>query len=229
MTDETRKLMAHCNNCLGERDHYLLHEEEQTWEQQYAFSGVYGSDTFRMLKCCGCRNVTLQKSTWSSEETDENGDGIPYVTYYPPAISRSSPKWLAELHLLRGNDEQYIAELLHEIYSALHNDSRRLAVMGVRALLEHLMLSTLKNDYGSFKKNLDNFEVQGHLSATQRKIIEPILEAGHATIHRGFTPSVVDVTTVVDVAESLVATTYVLAEQAAELDRRVPKRKKKTK
>jgi hypothetical protein len=226
MRDESKTVLAHCNKCLDERHHKILHEEDQPWEQQYAASGIYGSDTFRMLKCCGCDNVSLQKSTWSSEETDENGNGIPYVTYYPPAISRPTPKWLADLEFFRSSDETYIAELLHEIYSALHNDSRRLAVMGVRALLEHVMISSV-TDYGTFKKNLENFQVQGYLSAKQRKLIEPILEAGHATIHRGYHPSAEDVNTVVEIAESLIATTFVHAEKVEELDKRIPKKKKK--
>lgn len=206
MAKDSKTIKAHCNNCLDERHHYVLHEEEQSWEEQYAFSGIYGSDTFRMLKCCGCDNVNLQKSTWSSEETDENGNPIPYVTYYPPAISRPKPKWLADLEFFRSSDEAYIAELFHEIYSALHNDSRRLAVMGVRAMLEHLMISSV-SDYGTFKKNLENFQVQGFLSAKQRKVIESILEAGHATVHRKYNPSEDDVNTVVEITESLVATT----------------------
>ncbi len=95
--------------------------------------------------------------------------------------------------------------------------------MGARALLEHVMVSKV-GDQGTFVKNLDKFQAEGFLSQRQREIIEPILEAGHAAIHRGFDPSEEDVATVIEVTESLVETTYVHTEKASKLKTRVPGR-----
>lgn len=181
-----------------------------------------------MLKCCGCDNVNLQHSSWCSEDMEVDGSAAISVTYFPPAISKAEPSWLTQLDGDFDSNRRYIVALIREIYSALHNDSRKLAVMGVRALLEHVMISTV-GDHGTFEKNLENFQVQGYLSGKQRKSIESILQAGHATMHRQFSPSTNDVNIIVDIAESLIATTYVHADKADELDKRVPKKKKNKK
>ncbi len=86
------------------------------------------------------------------------------------------------------------------------------------------MISTVA-DQGSFKANLDAFQKRGFLADKQREIIEPILEAGHATIHHQYSPSTDDVNTVVDIAECLFETTFIHADKAKTLRKRIPKRK----
>lgn len=203
----------------------MLHSEEQRWAEEVDPGiQISGCNTFKMIKCCGCDSVKLRHSDWFSEACDEYGRPYVDVNYYPPAISKAEPTWLKELRNPFGSKEQQcVVGLLHEIYTALHNNSRRLAVMGARALLEHVMVSKV-GDQGTFVKNLDKFQAEGFLSQRQREIIEPILEAGHAAIHRGFDPSEEDVATVIEVTESLVETTYVHTEKASKLKTRVPGR-----
>jgi DNA-binding PadR family transcriptional regulator len=116
--------------------------------------------------------------------------------------------------------------LLSEIYTALQNDARRLAAMGVRSLIEHIMIAKV-GDQGSFVRNLEKFETDGYVSPRQREQVEAILEAGHATTHRNFKPSRYDLITLVDIAESIVQTVYVHEDQVAALRKRVPPREKK--
>jgi len=223
---EEIKIKAHCNKCLRETNHLLLHKEEQLWDELINNNGyrINGNETFNTLKCCGCDSIKLMHTSCFSEVCDKNGKPIININYHPPAISRAEPKWLSDLgDLLSSQQEIYISELLREIYSALHNDSRRLVIMGIRALIEHLMIAEV-TDGGSFEKNLDKFQHEGYLSAKQREIIEPILEAGHATMHRKYHPSSDDVVTAVEITESLVETIYVHSDKANKLKERVPKR-----
>ncbi|AYQ57606.1 hypothetical protein MS2017_1944 [Bathymodiolus thermophilus thioautotrophic gill symbiont] len=221
---EEVKLKAQCNKCLGETNHLLLHKEDQPWDEDMGCGNIiYGSETFNMVKCCGCDSVKLMYTSWFSGACDEDGPIIE-TNYYPPAISRAEPKWVSSLGgFFSQEQERYSFKLLREIYSALHNDSRCLAVMGIRALLEHLMIAKV-TDKGTFKKNLDAFQAEGYLSKKQRGIIEPILEAGHAAIHRAYHPSSEDVLTAIEVTESLVETIYVHPKKANKLKERVPKR-----
>ncbi|MEP1214050.1 MAG: DUF4145 domain-containing protein [Marinobacter sp.] len=222
-----KNLKAHCNTCLRETNHSLLHEEEQPWSEEVGYNQlIYGAETFNMIKCCGCDSVKLMHNSWFSEMVDESGQPYIETNYYPPAISRAEPKWLSDvLGPLSSTNDVFIVDLFREIYSALHNNSRRLAVMGIRALIEHLMIREVK-DNGSFKKNIEAFQDAGYLSKKQRETIEPILEAGHAAIHRGYEPSPEDVLTVVEVTESLVETIYVHSKKASKLKARVPGRTK---
>ena len=54
-----------------------------------------------------------------------------------------------------------------------------------------------------------------------------MLEAGHASIHRAFTPKKSDIVTLVDILEGhVLEVVYVQMPKAAELKKRIPKKKK---
>lgn len=82
-------------------------------------------------------------------------------------------------------------------------------------------------DQGSFLKNISQFENLGYVSRIQRERLEAILEAGHAAIHRTYTPSKKDVITLVDLTEHIVETVYLHDAKVSALKKRVPARKKK--
>jgi uncharacterized protein DUF4145 len=75
--------------------------------------------------------------------------------------------------------------------------------MGIRSLLEHIMISKV-GDNGNFMKNLQEFEKNGFISHLQKQRIETILEASHAIIHRSFTPSCDELIILIYFAESLI-------------------------
>ena len=97
--------------------------------------------------------------------------------------------------------------------------------MAARALLEHVFVLTC-GDQGNFPANVDAFQKAGHLSQTQRKLLDTVLEAGHAAIHRSFEPSKDDLVTVVDMVESLVQLLYVQKDKVEQLKKRIPPRTK---
>ena len=230
MTEITQ---AHCNKCLGERRHEVLHREEELWdeevgppEQPWALT-IHGGSTYEMLKCCGCGHIALRHKHWFSEDIDSRGRPIVHVVYYPPAISRQQPKWLSDLDgFLSSDNERVTAELLKEVYVALQNGSRRLAAMGIRALIERIMIDVV-GDNGSFTNNLAAFQKKGFISERQQQILETILEAGHAAIHRAYNPAPDDINTLVDIAESIVDGVYVHLERVSALKKNIPPRMKK--
>src|SRR5258708_35523717 len=101
--------------------------------------------------------------------------------------------------------EEAIQSMLSEVYTAVQNNSRRLAAMGIRATLEAVMLDKV-GDQQNFERNLNAFEKAGYLSLIQRDSVAAILEAGHATIHRGWEPTDQDIKTLLDITESVVET-----------------------
>ena len=135
---------AHCNTCGGERNHETLYTEKTSWEHEH--SGVAGNDEYTTLKCCGCDNIKLRHiSNCSEYEKSE-------VNYFPAAIFRRNPEWFSMLWLDIDEDD-FVEDLLKEIYVALQHDLSSLAAMGVRSLLEKVMISKVQ-DQGSFIKNI---------------------------------------------------------------------------
>jgi hypothetical protein len=83
-------------------------------------------------------------------------------------------------------------------------------------------------DRGTFIKNLDAFQENGHISHRQRGNIDAVLGAGHAAIHRSWQPSKEQIETILDITEKLVEEIYLHEPRADRLDRKVPKRPPKS-
>jgi hypothetical protein len=217
MTDTPNLMMAHCNACGGTRRHEVLHSERSTWEDydEDDTPMAQGWDQYDMLRCRGCDEVRLRHTSYSSV------DGASAVRYYPPSISRRTPRWAA-MALFHGIPE-VVGDLIGEIYVAVQNDSPRLAAMGIRALLEHVMIEKV-GDLGKFGRHVQAFQQAGYLPAKQAESLETILDAGHATIHRSWKPAKGDIQTLLDITESIIETVYIHGRRVEALRKRVPAR-----
>jgi hypothetical protein len=124
-----------------------------------------------------------------------------------------------------GRSAASLGELFLEIYQAVSGGQLRLAIMGVRALIEQVMIHKV-GDNGSFAKNLDAFQQAGYVSLVQRDALSDILDAGHATIHRAYEPKAKDIQIALDITEGIMAAIFVHADAAKKLSERVPARRK---
>jgi hypothetical protein len=75
-----------------------------------------------------------------------------------------------------------------------------------------------------FKVLIDEFHKAGYLSKRQALSLGVIIEAGHAAIHRGWKPNDDDVSTLLNITETLIETVYLHEDRARDLDKRVPRR-----
>lgn len=207
--------MSHCNDCGGARRHQELRIEETKWQVPFdAMIGIVeGGDIYQMLRCRGCSSISFRHLRWCSEWDDQEAH------FYPPQTSRNKPAWLEEECIPRSQ-----RELLLEIYEALHNNSPRLAAMGVRSLIERVMIDKV-GDNGSFSKNVAAFLLQGWISEKQKETLEKIIDAGHAVTHRDFNPSVGDLGMLMDIVEATIASVYIHPESGARLGGKIPPRR----
>jgi Domain of unknown function (DUF4145) len=206
---------AHCNLCGGERNHAVLHSIATEWESED--SQIGGKDRYETLQCAGCESIKLRHTIDHSWEQDVT------VIYYPPSISRARPRWYGDLIFDLTLDEDAISDLLEEIYVGLQNGLKRSPVMAARSLLERVMLSKCGDKF-SFAKNLEAFASAGYVSKAQAERLLAILEAGHATTHRDYTPTREDIETIVDIIEHVVESVYIHDRKVAALKGRTPPR-----
>ncbi len=127
------------------------------------------------------------------------------------------PKWHDEL-------PKEWSELLKEVYMALHADSRRLALMGARALVDLFMNEQL-GDIAGFSQKIKKLEADGLISKPNKAVLEAALEVGHAATHRGHKARATEVDQVIDIVENLLQN-HVLAAAADNLKSKTPKRTK---
>jgi hypothetical protein len=171
-------------------------------------------ESSELLKCRGCGNVTF-RITEKSEGEEE-----PYIIYYPPAIARRTPDWLREPSEIPNS----VQEVMSEVYSAVQNDLRRLAAMGIRATLENVMKDKIGKDL-NFNDSIDQFQKSGYLSMRQSGSLSSIVEAGHAATHRGWEPTDDDMDILLDITESIIETAYLHERRAHDLEKRIPIRR----
>lgn len=203
------------HNVLKEykKSHYLAEDDIERRE-------LYSLLNHTFLECCGCGSIRLKKETWIfGDDLTIAGEPLPQTEIYPPSTFRVYPQWATNL-----DKEWHITKLYKEIYQALKNNALTLASMGIRAIIETIMLDKIE-DQGSFKKNLSKFQASGYISKVDEKIIATTLEIGHASIHRGFTPDQRHLEVSIDIAEKLLHTLYILEKDAETLKKTIPKRK----
>jgi Domain of unknown function (DUF4145) len=202
MADEV--IAAPCIMCARETNHTVLAKQDRSDEDGY--------QVYYFLACAGCGAVSMA-DVWSTSGYDE-------ARYYPSPISRKPPEWLWKLRFTR---QTPLGELLHEIYEAVQGKQNRLALMGIRAFFEQLMIAKV-GDQGSFGANLNKLLAEGFIAKIQLTAIEHILESGHAAIHRGYKPVEQDLNTALNIAETITETIYFHEEEAKQVAARVPPR-----
>ena len=220
---------VHCNLCSGKKRHETLYHKEFSWSEdidnRYT---INGSDTYDLLKCCGCESVLFRKRSWFSEDYDpETGRPEISTKFYPPPTFRESPRWLSNFFPFNEIDEN-ISDLIREIYIALQNEAPRIAVMGIRALLETIMIDKV-GDQGTFGNNMQKFMKEGYISEKQKDVIDTVLEAGHASMHRSYKPTKNDVVPLMDITENIIETIYINESKIKGYKDKLPKRSKTNK
>jgi hypothetical protein len=210
---------AHCNKCLHETKHYVIAKRVPSGREAadphdpYCRYEISWSTTYTMLECCGCESISLRRQFYFSEWNEIEEE------YYPPQISRQLPKWHEQL-------PAEWQELLKEVYAALHADSRRLTLMGARALADLYMTEQL-GDIGGFAQKIKKLEEKGLISKPNKTFLEAALEAGHAAAHRGHKAKANEVDQVIDIVENLLQS-HVLKDVGKSLKAATPPRNSKS-
>lgn len=210
-----------CNLCRIETTYRVIFTHPVIIEENN--DGDVDENFYNIIQCQGCESVRFQHLF---ECRQPNDPPSPYERIYPADASRDYPAWLSDFIIQPVGQNLGISPLstlLLEIYSAVNGRSLRIALMGIRSLIEQIMIQS-SGDQGSFRRNLENFHAKGHISSTQKTILEHALEAGHASIHRSYDPSINEVNTALDITENLIESIYILPLSSRIKLGRIPKK-----
>jgi hypothetical protein len=215
MPNKDSQIKAHCNNCLYETNHEIVCKKEYRYDDE----AIVQFTSYEILVCLGCDNVGFRSVATGSEIYGPDGIPTEEITYYPPAVSRQKPVWL-NWHDLNDASEQ-IPPLMNEIYTALHNDSKILATIGIRTVIDTMMTKEV-GDLRRFADKLNAFESKGFISAKTKAMLNRVIDAGSASAHRGYKPSIEDIHALLDVTEGLLSSIYVLPLAVDRATQKVP-------
>lgn len=206
MKNDGKPIITHCNTCMVRTRHTIMqsHHRAPSPNEESGSEG-WKSEDYLIVQCRGCDDVSFLIYSWKLASASEVVSGAP-PQRYPPPIFRRLPTWAT-------NDQRKLNEtfphvsLLVEIYRSFQADAPQLAVMGIRALIERIMIEKV-GDHKSFFNNLKEFERAGYISTNQKSIVERVIEVGHAAMHRGHEPSTFDLIQLLDIMEPLIDTIY---------------------
>lgn len=105
----------------------------------------------------------------------------------------------------------------------MRNDLSALPMMGLRALLESVMIERI-GDNGTFGAQLEKFVMNGFVTSQHADSIRIVLGAGHAAMHRTYFPSPDDLLTCAEVVKHLLHGLYVFHPKVQVLAANVPPR-----
>jgi len=215
--EKPKTMWSHCNVCGRDTKHTIVQKvsKRRTYDDDQ-YSVDVGSD-WTIVQCCGCEEVSMRRVDWCSEDDRHDGPNPP--TFFPARVSRRKPDWVE-----REPGVADYQDLLGEVYTALHADSRRLAMMGARALIDMVITNTV-GDQGTFGKGLDELEKSNLIGKRDRKIIDAAIDAGSAAAHRGHEPKADEVNVVIDIVERMIHS-EILEAKAKELAAATPPRKR---
>ncbi len=140
---------APCAECARDTRHDVLHVVKQTEDDDV--TGVWATTIFRLIRCAGCAAISMQETSYFSEDVEPNGSPMENVRYYPTRPARPRPGWVDQL-------PSDLLLLLDEVYSARKEGFIRLTAMGVRAVVDLVMRAEIGDD-GTFPQKLDRLVV----------------------------------------------------------------------
>lgn len=219
-----RIIKAHCNKCRGLTNSWVRAEHTVTGND----GPISWSDSFQVLQCCGCDTLSVRQEHWFSEwdemDYDEYGrmvmrPGIKEV-YYPAPTVRAKPEWCDSIA------DEVLRNVLDELYAALNAGLNVLASVGARTLLDRAGYLLIGDPRGGFEGKLSALQTGGHISAQEKTTLEAVADAGNASAHRGYTPTVERLAHIVDIIENFLHRAFVLTGAAEEIRKATPVRQK---
>lgn len=136
--------------------------------------------------------------------------------FFTEKTSAGKPDWYELI-----NDTQ--KALILEIDSALSNKLKALPTIGLRTLLETIMVEKI-GDIGNFSKKVKCFTAEGYVTPKMSEALSHVLDAGNASAHRAYFPSRDDLTTCVELVKHLMHGIYILRPSVEKVADNTPKR-----
>jgi Domain of unknown function (DUF4145) len=115
---------------------------------------------------------------------------------------------------------------LTSVYTALDNDLRVLAAIGLRTAFDRASELLGIDPNKTFAGKLSQLVVDGHIGSTEKASLDVLTDAGGAAAHRGWKPNLKQLDTLSSIMEQFVHRTFVLNAKAKRVKTSIPSRKR---
>jgi len=138
--------------------------------------------------------------------------------FFPTDNQSAIPDWYEGLDNVK-------KALIQEIDMSIANKLTALPTMGLRTLIESIMMDFVGDSRG-FAGKLKRFEVEGFITGKHAAMIDKVLDAGNAAAHRAYFPNEEDLLTCVNVVRHLMEGLYILHPKLKKVAENTPPRPK---
>jgi hypothetical protein len=193
--------------CAGDKESY---EDEDH---------VSITSSIDLLRCRGCGEWSIRRLIVRQAPDQPQELAEPKVSIDPPRTWRRPPEWLDQLEAM----DPGLTALLREVYLCANDRQPWLLSMGVRAILDLVMIQIV-GDTGSFESKMAAMAEQGHISIRQQDMLATVIDAGSAASHRGFQPPRDLLEQMLAVMESIVRDHFITNPMLGSLKKQIPPR-----
>lgn len=199
---ETKQRIDYKDSILNPIEIFRRGSSESIW--------TVGCEKIFISTCLGCdvKNLNIQRV-----HIGPKGSIVVNKKEHEKIIPKN---WIFEI------ENESIFKLLLEVYNAINQDLNRLAVMGIRSLIDYY-LNNAVGDMGGFAKKLKEAKNKSILSEQQYKILSSVIEVGHSVTHRKGVIEQKDIIQLLNVIEGIFYQDISLGK-LKQIESRIPKR-----
>lgn len=206
---DTKIIDCYCPVCKHRTHHQVLGEgSNYSSEEDY-----YYRETFRVVKCCGCDNVSFDLETEDESNVEYNNEGyeeiVPIHTSYPVKENSIVPLRSWEIPSL-------IQRAYTESVEALNNGSFLLASIGFRATVEALCIEN-GIDKGQLVTKINKLRDKGIITAADCERLHEARFMGNESAHQIEKPDREHVMVVLEVINNILNNLYVIDKKFKEV------------
>lgn len=214
-----------CHACEKKTRVDTLFEQIVRWEDSR--SDIEGVEEHYVFQCRGCETVFQCISRSNSENyftyVDDHGKyetEHPWDTEYLPRIDKRMFDKLPALPI------EFIApevnKILRETYGAAEAGFFTLAASGLRTTFDTVTEVLGIDSEISFHEKLEALRKMGKIGGEEKGVLEVLVDAGSAAVHRGWHPTEGDLVTLIDTMNNFIYSQLIRPKEIKELKGNVP-------
>ncbi len=200
---EIKKMKCYCSECNKRTNHEIIAEANHSYS--YEEDGIYGEETYRIVKCCGCDHISFNKENSGTEyfAIDEYGEYVDTPEYISYPIKEN------EIQAIYSWDiPDIVSVAYHESITAYNNDCYLLATIGLRTTVEAICKD--KGISGKLKVKIDGLLAQGIITKNDCHRLHEMRLSGNHSVHEMEALNKQELLVLIEIVNNMLNNLYIL-------------------
>ena len=210
--DDGKVIGVACQFCGHETKHLILKSIERRWGN----NDIQGNDSYQIIQCRGCENVSYRTESSNSDDYNYVGDGDMEpsisVTVYPHRVSGRTQ--LENLWRI----PHAVSKIYKETFESICTCSYILTGLGLRAIVEAVCVAEGATQW-NFHKKIDHLVSINKLTRVGGDLLLPIRDIGNGSAHKSIPMKSDDIDIALEIVEGLLKNVYIIPAEAEKFNK----------